>query len=250
MGEHVLAHVGECHLAAEATHGLGHLDADRPAAEHEQAARDGLHAGRLAVGPHAVELAQARDGRHDRIGTVRQDDVFGGVAHAIDLDHARPGEPAGAAQQLDAFARQPALLAGVGVVRDHEVTPGKHGVDVDLGARRCAAGGMHRLARAQQRLGRDARPVGALAADQLALDDGDAQATLGQRAGAVLTRRSGAEHDDVVVAAHEDPSLVGPPSLGGRAAASHVSAVSHSRTPPRIPATLSTSSTVRAERRR
>ncbi len=41
---------------------------------------------------------------------------------------------------------------------------------------------LHRLARAQQRLGRDARPVGALTADQLALDDGDAQSAVGQRA--------------------------------------------------------------------
>ena len=60
-GEHVLGALDERHLAAEAAHGLRHLDADRPAAEDEQAARDGLHAGRLAVGPDAVELAQARD---------------------------------------------------------------------------------------------------------------------------------------------------------------------------------------------
>ena len=56
----------------------------------------------LAVGPDAVELAQARDRRDDRVGAVREDDVLGGVAHAVDLDHARPGEPAGAAQQVDA----------------------------------------------------------------------------------------------------------------------------------------------------
>ena len=56
-----------------------------------------------------------------------------------------------------------------------------------------------RLRPAEQRLGRDARPVGALAADELAFDDGDAQPALGQRAGAVLARRAAAEHDDVVV---------------------------------------------------
>ena len=64
-GEQVLGALDERHLAAEAAHGLRHLDADRAAAEHEQAARDGLHAGRLAVGPDAVELAQARHRRHD-----------------------------------------------------------------------------------------------------------------------------------------------------------------------------------------
>ena len=64
----------------------------------------------------------------------REDDVLGGVADAVDLDHARPGEPAGAAQQVDAGVRQPALLAGVGVVGDHEVPPGERRLDVDLRA--------------------------------------------------------------------------------------------------------------------
>ena len=110
-------------------------------------------------------------GRHDRIGAGRHDDVLGGVAHAVDLDHARPGEPAAAAQQVDPLVRQPALLPGVGVVRDHEVTPGQRRLDVDLGGRGRLARAMDRLARAQQRLGRDAGPVGALTADQLALDE-------------------------------------------------------------------------------
>ena len=68
--------------------------------------------------------------------------------------------------------------------------------------RRRVARGVHGLARAQQRLRRDARPVRALAADQLALDERDAQAALGQRAGAVLARRAAADDDHVVVAAH------------------------------------------------
>ena len=79
-------------------------------------------------------------------------------------------------------------------------------VDVDLRGRRRFVRGVHGLARAQQRLGRDARPVGALAADQLALDHRDAQAALGERAGAVLARRAAADDDDVVVAAHNGSS--------------------------------------------
>ena len=173
-------------LAAEATHGLRHLDADRPSAQHEQAARNGLHTGHLAVGPDALELAQAGDRRDDRVGAVREHDVVGGVALAVDLDDPGPGEPAAAAQQVDAVVGQPALLAGVGVVGDHEVTPGERRLDVDVGARRGLARGMHRLAGAQQRLGGDAGPVGALAADQFALDERDPQAALGQLAGAVL----------------------------------------------------------------
>ena len=97
---------------------------------------------------------------------------------------------------------QPALLTGVGVVRDHEVAPGESRLDVDRRARCGVARGLHRLAWAQQRLRRDAGPVGALAPDQLALDDRHAQATLGQRAGAMLAWRAAAENDDVVVATH------------------------------------------------
>ena len=98
----MLGALDERHLAAEAANGLRHLDADRAAAEHEQPARDGLHARHLAVRPDAVELAQAGNRGHDRIGAVREDDVVGGVADAVDLDDAGAGEPAAAAQQVDA----------------------------------------------------------------------------------------------------------------------------------------------------
>ena len=57
-----------------------------------------------------------------------------GVAYAVDLDDARPGESAAAAQQGDPATGQPALLAGVGVVGDHEVAPGERRGDIDLGA--------------------------------------------------------------------------------------------------------------------
>ena len=92
--EQVLGALDERDLAAEAANGLRHLDADRAAAEHEQPARDRLHAGHLAVRPDAFELAQAGDGRDERIGAVREDDVLGRVADAVDLDDARAGEPA------------------------------------------------------------------------------------------------------------------------------------------------------------
>ena len=135
----------------------------------------------------------------DRVGPGRHDDVRRRMAHAVDLDHARPGEPAGAAQEVDAVALQPALLPGVGVVGDHEVAPRQRRLDVDLRGGRGLARGVHRLARSQQGLRRDARPVRALAADQLSLDEGDPQTALGQGAGAVLTRRAAADHDHVVV---------------------------------------------------
>ena len=91
-------------------------------------------------------------------------------------------------------------LAGIGVVRDHEISIGQSRLHIDLGAGRRFACLLGRLAGAQQRLGGDARPVGALAAGQLAFDDGDPQPTVGQLPGAVLARRAGAQDDDVVAA--------------------------------------------------
>ena len=137
-GEQVLGALDERHLAAEAADGLGHLDADRPAAEDEQPARDRLHAGRLAVGPDAVELAQARDRRDDRVGAVGEHDVLGGVAHAVDLDRAgaRRAGRCRAAGRCRCSASQRSC-PGVGVVGDHEVAPRERGLDVDLA--RCAA---------------------------------------------------------------------------------------------------------------
>ena len=132
--------------------------------------------------------------------------MVGRVLDAVDLDHPGPGEPPAPADQIDPVVGQPSLLSGVGVVGDHEVAPGQRRLDVDLGAGGGIARRVDRFAGAQQRLRRDAGPVGALPADELALDDGDAQAALRQRARAVLARRAAAEDDDVVVAVrHQRP---------------------------------------------
>jgi hypothetical protein len=108
--------------------------------------------------------------------------------------------------QVDGLAREPPLLAGVGVVRDHEVPVGQRRRHVDLRGRRGLERAVDRLARAQQRLGRDAGVVGALPADQRPFDHGDVEAAVGQCAGAVLAGRAGADDDDVVVS--HGPPLV------------------------------------------
>ena len=140
-------------------------------------------------------------------GTIGSEPVatttcLGGVAYPVDFDHARSGELTVAAQQVDVRARQPTLLTGVGVVRDHVVAPGEGGLDVDFGRRRCVACGRDRLAGTQERLGRDARPVRALAPDQFAFDERDAESALGERPRAVFAGRTSTEHDHVVVAHH------------------------------------------------
>ena len=204
--EYTLGHLDDRHLAAKPVYRLGHLHPDRPTAQNEKAAGNGLHRRCLAIAPDAVEFAQARDGRDDRIGAIGQDDVVGRVAHAVDLDDARAGEPAGAAQKADAAIVQPVLLSGIGVVRHHEITIGKRRLDIDLRGCGRLAGSMNCLARAQQRLGWNACPVRAFPSHELALDDGDAQAALGQSARAVLARRTPAKHDYVVLATHEGSS--------------------------------------------
>ncbi len=196
----------ERHLAAEACHDLRELDADRTTAEDEHAVGHGLHPGRLAVRPDPFELAEARDRGDDRIGARGQDHVVGGVPHTVHLDDADAGQPSAAAKERDVVVRQPAFLAGIRVVRDHEVTPREDRVDVDLRPCRRVPCGVDRLAGTKQRLRRDARPVGALAPDQLPLDERDPEAALGKRTGAVLAGRAAADDDHVVVAAHRAAS--------------------------------------------
>ena len=132
--QHVLGALDERDLAAEAADRLGHLDADRAAAEHEQPARDRLHARRLAVRPDALELAQARDRRDDRSAPVARTTWSAVWRTPSTSTTPVPARRPRAAQQVDAVVGQPALLPGVGVVRDHEVAPGERRLDVDLRA--------------------------------------------------------------------------------------------------------------------
>jgi hypothetical protein len=128
---------------------LRHLDADRPSTKHEQSARHGLHPGYFTVRPNAFELAKARDGRNDRISAVGENDVVCSVAYAIHLDDPRSGKSTGAAKQVNAVVGQPAFLADVGIVGDHEIAPRKCRADVNLGGRRRVVRRMGGLAGAQ-----------------------------------------------------------------------------------------------------
>ena len=107
-GQHPVAAGDERDLAAEPADRLRHLDADRPAAEHQQPARDRLHAGHLAVGPHPVQLAQPRHRRDDRRRRRSPATTCRAVCRTPSTStDAGAGQPAAAAQQLDALGRQP-----------------------------------------------------------------------------------------------------------------------------------------------
>src|SRR5205807_9529826 len=142
--EHPRVGLDEHGLAAEPPYDLRQLDAGRSTADHDEPSRDGPHRGRLTCAPDALELAEARDRRDHGIRAGSDDDVPGGVANVVDVDDAWPRELAAAAQELNALACQPALLSGVGIVRDHEVTPGKRGFNVNLREPRGFACAMYR----------------------------------------------------------------------------------------------------------
>ena len=65
--EHPVGALDHHHLPAESPHDLRELDARGPSAQHDQAARNGLHARRLARSPDALQLPQPGDWRHERI---------------------------------------------------------------------------------------------------------------------------------------------------------------------------------------
>src|SRR4051812_13968427 len=100
-------------VAAEPMDRLRQFDADRTSAQDEQSTRHRVHASDLTVCPDATKAAE--DPRDDRVGTGGDHDVVRGAPHAVDLDRAGSRQTAGAAQDVDAFSSQSALLSGVGM---------------------------------------------------------------------------------------------------------------------------------------
>ena len=123
---------------------------------------------------------------------------------------------------------EPALLPRVGILGDHEVAPGKRGFDVDRRRRGGVVRGVGGLAGPQERLRRDARPVRALAPNELALDERDPKPALGERPGAVLAGGAATDHDHVVVA-HSGSSA---PARSATMYAAYQSGQSSSYSPP------------------
>jgi hypothetical protein len=202
--EHAVGALDDGHGGAHPPQRLAELHADRAGAEHEQPPGNLRHPGGLAVGPDAVELAQAGDRWDHGVRSRREHDLRGRIRAVAD-DHATgPVQSRVTAEHGDPLGLGPGRLAGVVVSADHEVAPGEGGGGVEraghglAGAGRLASCG-DGLARAQQRLRRDAAPVRAFAAEQLALDDRHAQVAGGQAGGAVLAGRSAADDDDVEV---------------------------------------------------
>ncbi len=135
-GEHVLGALDDRHRAPHAGERLAQLDADRARRRGRSAgAAPRFSAGRLAVRPDAVELAQPRDRRDHRVRAGGDDDVARRCS-VLSPTATRPGPASRPAPRITSM---PALsahfdLAGVVVVADHEVAPGEGRGGVDVAA--------------------------------------------------------------------------------------------------------------------
>ena len=182
--------------------GLAQLQADRSAADHDQMAGQGAVGEDRLIGEEA-RLREARDRRRRRSRAGRQND-------APAPDAMRPGLQLGAADEArlllqDAHAERLEALDRI-VGRDggdHLVHVIHDAAEVDLGLDRRDAEGravalrLRGLGGGDQRLGRHAAVVEAIAAHLGALDQHDAEAELGGARGDDQAGRAAADDADV-----------------------------------------------------
>ena len=163
---------------------LGELDPHRPAAQHDRALGQLGERRGLAVGPEP-DLVQPWDRGDVGSRSGREDDARRAQPFTAHLHHLLGDDPALAAVDVDPLLAILGDLLGVVEAADHVVAVGDQLLPAPLGNARArrALGLREDLGGPQQGLGGDARPVRALAADQLALDQRRAQPQTGQARG-------------------------------------------------------------------
>ena len=198
--EQPLATLDDRHLRAHAGEELRELGADRATAHHDEALRHLVRPRRLAVRPvlDRVETVDRRD-RRPRAGG--EDEPVVGQLLSIDLHDTWAHDPAFAAYEPAVPLLEVVELAGVVPVARHPVAPGPDAVRLRTLAvqPRCPLERVPELRRPQHRLRRHAGEVGALAADEAALDERDLRLAVEPAEGAdeVLAGRPSAEDDDL-----------------------------------------------------
>ena len=206
-------HLDHRHLGAEGAVERGELDADGAGADHQQRLRHLLRDHRLEIGPHQL-LVGLEPGQHARPRAGGDDDVLGLVAAGPERALRRFGlrrlhrDLAGRIdRRLAPDHRDLVLLhqeadAVIEPLR-HPARALHHGgrvVGDILGGEAVILGVLHvviDLRRAQQRLGRNAAPVEADAAEIGALDDRGLEAELRGADRGDVAARAGADDDDV-----------------------------------------------------
>ena len=187
-------------VGAHAPEELRELDADRSAAEHDEAGRNRARPDGLAVRP-VLDVCEPVERRQRRLGAGRHDELVVLELAFADGDDARPDDPRIASHELGTLIREPSRVPRVVPTVRHLVAPPEDAFDVDLAGDRLGGSGSEarrgeRFGRPQQRLRRKARVVRALAAGELPLDDRDLGVGVEppQRTDEVLAARAGAEH--------------------------------------------------------
>ena len=135
--EHVLGHVDDHHLTAQPAHCLGHLDADRPAAE-DRAAAAGRPSCEVTSRLPQTPSSSRRPGTGGTNGSAPFASTTWSAVWRTPSTSTTPGpasRPLPRSRSMP-FSASQRSCAGVRVVRDHEVAPGERRLDVDLRARR------------------------------------------------------------------------------------------------------------------
>ncbi len=154
---------------------------------------------------HGLMSARPSTGGIAAAASDRQHDALGGPQHLIPHpDRALALQPGVAADERDAAVLEPRQLSRIVQLVDDLVAATQDGGHVEPSGHRLRGAGDaaclgQRLGRAQQALGRHAGVVGAFAADELALDEGDVEAVLASASGGDLAGRAGADDDHVEV---------------------------------------------------
>ena len=210
-------HFDHRHRGAHVEVEAGELDADRAGADHQQRFRKSLGNHRVAIGPDqlavgldARKLPRARAGRQDDVRRLQRGDRLAVLLHRQRL---LARQLAVAVEHRDLVLAHQMRDARRKLLR-HRARPLHHLVEFEVrldggeAEVRQMVQQVIDLGRAQQRLGRDAAPVQADAAEVLALHHRGLHAELRCADGGDIAAGSAAEHDEVegLISHHSLPS--------------------------------------------
>jgi hypothetical protein len=181
---------------------LRQLDPDRTAAEDDQALGRPVGPDGVAARP-VPDVLETLDRRKRRRRAGGDDEMLVLELAAVDCDDAGPRDARLASHELRALLGEPAFVPRVVAAARHLVAPPEHALGREVARDRLGGAGSdarrgEHLTRPQQRLRRNARVVGALAAREPVLDDRDVHVAVEtpQRADEVLAGRAGPENDN------------------------------------------------------
>ena len=192
------------HLAAETLKGLGQLAADRPAAQHQQPAW------LLAQAPDgvrgvALHLLDTGDLRHQRARASGDDDAAAAQGLAVHLHRPGRGEFGFALDHLDAQSAVALDRVVRGDIADHPLDALHHRGKIHRAThpgeaqRRALLQFMGQPGRTQQRLGRHAAGVQAVAAHLVLFDQADLGLHRRSDVGTDQPTGTGADHQQIAV---------------------------------------------------